>query len=441
MRPAPWYRAVAVFTLLALAAGCASTDLPPISSAGARFQPLADERELWKQAEAEERQLLSQAHLYPDPLLESYLETVVARLNPPRMAANPAIQYRIHVIEDPTLNAFGYPHGSIYVHTGLLARVENEDQLATVLGHEMTHVERRHMLRYERSARNKGIGLAVAAVALDVVATVAEGVAADKGHPGTAFAIDLFSGVVLSLGLELAFVAAIDGYGRGLEDEADQGSFAKVAAAGYRLDEAPKVYETLLEDHGDSRKAEAFFFGSHPRLTERIASSKQYVAAHPATAALDATPADPADPAGDDTFARRIHPVVRDDARLNLEIGRLKVAESELARVRAWMPRDPEARYLEGSLKLAQADEEKDGKARERLRGQAATVFQQAIELDPERPSPYRELGLLFYERGNFRGACRELRRYAELAPATEARGSERAHGILQEMERDGRCE
>jgi predicted Zn-dependent protease len=432
MRPTPWYRAVAVLTLLALTAGCASTNLPPISSAGARFQPLADERELWKQAEAEERQLLGKARLYPDPLLESYLDEVVARLNPPQMAANPAIRYRVHVVEDPTLNAFGYPHGSIYVHTGLLARMENEDQLATVLGHEMTHVERRHMLRYERSARNKGIGLAVAAVALDVVATVAEGVAIDQGHPGAAFAIDLFSGVVLSLGLELAFVAAIDGYGRGLEDEADQGSFAKVAAAGYRLDETPKVYEALLEDHGDTRKAEAFFFGSHPRLTERIASSKRYVATHPTA---------PGGIGGDDTFARRIHPVVRDDARLNLEIGRLKVAESELARVRAWMPRDPEARYLEGRLKLAQADEEKDEKAQERLRGQAATVFQQAIELDPGRPGPYRELGLLFYERGNFQGACRELRRYAELAPNTEARGAERVQDVLQEMAKDGRCE
>src|SRR6185369_18100131 len=109
---------------------------------------------------------------YEDPALESYLQGVVTRMTPKGMAANTAVHYRIRVVEDPTLNAFAYPHGSIYVHTGLLARVENEDQLATVLGHEMTHVERRHMLRFERSARNKETGLAVAAVALDVVTTV-----------------------------------------------------------------------------------------------------------------------------------------------------------------------------------------------------------------------------------------------------------------------------
>ena len=80
------------------------------------------------------------------------------------MAANPAVRYRVRVIEDPTLNAFAYPHGSIYIHTGLLARMENEDELATVLGHEMTHVEDRHMLRYQRSAHNKEVGFTVAAI-------------------------------------------------------------------------------------------------------------------------------------------------------------------------------------------------------------------------------------------------------------------------------------
>jgi beta-barrel assembly-enhancing protease len=432
MRQRPRSRAVALFTLLALTSSCVSTNLPPISSAGARFQPLADETALWEQSRAEEQKLLTKVRLYRDPALEAYLGDVVARLNPPGMAANPALQLQVHVVSDPTLNAFAYPHGSLYVHTGLLARVENEDQLATVLGHEMTHVEGRHMLRYQRSLHNKQVGLEIAAVAVDVVAAGAEWNSFRQGNWGAGVAIDVLSGVIVSLGLELAFLASVNGYGRGLENEADQGGFAKLAAAGYRLSEAPKVYEALLEDRGDAKKVEAFFFGNHPRLTERIASSRQYVAAHAASPAKAASPGDP------DLFARRIHPVVRDDARLNIEIGRFKLAESELARVRGWMPADPEARYLEGRLKLAQAAAEKDGAAQARLQGQAATVFEEAIRLDPKRPSPHRDLGLLYAEKENWKGACRELKRYAELAPDTP--DTERVRFYLLEMKREGHC-
>ena len=84
----------------------------------------------------------------------------------------------------------------------------------------------------------------------------------------------------MGLGLQLAFLASVNGYGRGLETEADDGGFAKLSASGYRLAEAPKVYQALLDDYGEPKKVEAFFFGNHPRLTERIEHSKKYLGAH-----------------------------------------------------------------------------------------------------------------------------------------------------------------
>ena len=162
-------RAIAFLAALALSTACVTTRLPPISNAGSQFRPLEDELKLWELSRDEEKKLRDNVILYQDPLLEEYLEEVTAWLNPAEMAANPEIGYRVRVIEDPTLNAFTYSHGSIYVHTGLLARMENEDQLATVLGHEMTHVENRHMLRHRRSARNKQIGFGIGAVAAAVV--------------------------------------------------------------------------------------------------------------------------------------------------------------------------------------------------------------------------------------------------------------------------------
>lgn len=431
MRRSAVFRAVALATLLLFAVSCASTQLPPISSQGRSFAPLRDEAALWEQSRAEERKLLGDVKLYGDRELESYLEEVVGRLNPPAMASNPAVHYQVRVIEDPTLNAFAYPHGSIYVHTGLLARMEDEDELATVLGHEMTHVEYRHMLRYQRSAHNKAVGLSVAAITASVLLAVAEGDALDHGEWAKAEVLDVFGNLMVGLGLQLAFQASVNGYGRGLEEEADMGGFGKLAAAGYDLHEAPKVYQALLDDLGEPRKAEAFFFGSHPRLSERIAVTQKYVAQH----AGAATAADRAD--REDAFARHIRPVVRDDARLNIDMGRLTLAEAELRKAREWMPSDPETHFLRGRLRLAQATGRSPEEARG-LRREAEDAFRKAIELDPGRPAPHRELGLLLRDREDLRGACVQLRRYQKLAP--DAEDMERIEDAVAALERSGGC-
>ncbi|HEY2294374.1 MAG TPA: M48 family metalloprotease [Thermoanaerobaculia bacterium] len=431
MRRSAVLRAVVLATLLLFAVSCVSTQVPPISSQGSSFAPLRDEAALWEQSRAEEQKLLGEVKLYGDPGLEAYLNEVVGRLNPPAMASNPAIQYRVRVIEDPTLNAFAYPHGSIYVHTGLLARMEDEDELATVLGHEMTHVEYRHMLRYQRSEHNKAVGLSVAAITAAVILAVAEGDAADHGNWATAEALDLFGHVMIDLGLQLAFQASVNGYGRGLEEEADVGGFGKMAAAGYDLREAPKVYQALLDDQGETRKAEAFFFGSHPRLSERIEVTRKYVAQHPGTRISE----DRAD--REDAFARHIRPVVRDDARLNIEMGRLALAEAELKKAREWMPEDPETHFLKGRLRLAQAAGQSPEEAQV-LRREAEDAFRKAIELDAGRPDPHRELGLLLRQRADFRGACVQLRRYQKLAP--DAEDMEEIEDAVAALERDGGC-
>jgi len=423
---------IAILASLALCGlSCATTQLPPISAAGAGFRPLADERELWEESRAEENQLLDHVKVYPDPLLESYLEGVVEHLNPRGMAANPEVRYRVRVIEDPTLNAFAYPHGSLYLHTGLLARMENEDQLATVLAHEMTHVENRHMVRYQRSARNRAIGLTIAAIGALVVLDVLEGDAIDDGHWVRAANLDFFGEVLVDLGLQLAYMASVNGYGRGLETEADEGGFLKVEAAGYDLAESPRVYEKLNEDRGDTRKAEAFFFGSHPRLGERIENSRRYVSSH-------AKAERPAGSRDASIFERRIRPVVRDDARLNLEAGRLALAEEELARVRRWMPDDPELPWLFGHLRQLQAAQESDPQRQEQLRAEAIDSLRTAVRLDVERPSPHRELGLLLYEEKDYRGACRELRHFLELA--SDGDDEEPIHDTVDQLQRDGHC-
>jgi beta-barrel assembly-enhancing protease len=430
MRHGPVFRGVAVLTLAAFTLFCAPTRIPPISSAGAAFQPDRDEQRLWADARAEEKKLRENAPIYNDPLLVDYLESIVHDLNPPGMAANPAIRYRVSVIEDPTLNAFAYPHGSLYVHTGLLARMENEHQLATVLGHEMTHVENRHLLRYQRSARNKQIGLMAAAVAGAIILAGEEADAWREGKYGKAVRTRVLGDLILGLGLQLAFIAAVNGYGRDLEREADEGGFVKMAAAGYDTREAPKVYQALLDDHGQPSKAEAFFFGSHPRLTERIESARAWNMSNEAP-----PPAARRDPT---EFERRIRPVVRDDARLNLEMGRLNLAEDQLNRAMEMMPDDPEARYLLGRLKLARLDGAPDEAAKAQLREEAMAAFRESIRLDANRPGPHREMGLLAYRTGDFETACVAFGHYLELDPKAEDAQTIRDYRL--ELQRAGHC-
>ena len=505
-------RLVATALVALLGASCVSTRLPPVSATGASFEPTADELELWQESRVEEESLRNAVALYDDPLLEDYLDGVAARLTPPAMAANRHIHYRVSVIEDPTLNAFAYPHGPLYVHTGLLARLENEDQLAAVLGHEMSHVEDRHMLRYRRSMQNKQVALMTASIAAAVILSNEEDYQWRQGDWAQAQMVGVLGDVILGLGLQLAFVAAVNGYGRDLEAEADQGGFHKLEAAGYDLAQAPRLYEILLAgSSGDAGRAENYFFGSHPRLVERVASARAYVASHggagtdddrldagradeDGTAALAegredgtmegegdgagtgtvvatvgsggsvddavpagsagrspgggtafvtttlpaAPPADRAPVASDDEFQRRMAPVVRDDARLNLEAGRLDVAEEELDRAARWLAGDAETQVLFARLHLARAVLAVDDAERQDLRLAARDALREAIRLDPDHPFAHRDLGLLLYEDGDPTGACRELGFYLELAP--DAPDADRVDDYLLELRQLGAC-
>jgi len=434
MRTNGWRRPLAVCVLALFVISCATTRLPPISSAGEAFEPLKDERRLWEQAIEEEGKLQENISLYQDPLLVDYLDEIVSRLNPPMMAANPELSYRVSVIEDPTLNAFAYPHGALYLHTGLLARMENEDQLATVLAHEMTHVEGRHMLRHRRSARNKQIGFSIAAITAAVVVAGEVGDSYSQGKYGQAARIGVLSDILVGLGLQLAYMAAVNGYGRNLESEADSGAFDKLVNAGYNPEQAPLVFEALLAEHGDSGKTEAFFFGSHPRLALRIENAEQWLAEHP-DSSRGAEPTGAEDP---ERFWRRIRTVIRDDARLNIEMGRLELAEHELKRALELMPNDPETRLLIGRLRLEQSKSIEGGAEKRQLRDEAMGAFREAVRLDPERAATHRELGLLAFRNEDFVTACVQFRQYIELDPRAD--DAQRIRDYLLELEQDGNC-
>src|SRR5262249_40831649 len=192
-----------------------------------------------------------------------------------RRKRDPPPPPRIAVSRDPTPTALAMPNGKIYIHTGLLSRVENESQLAMILGHEMTHVTNRHALMFNRDAQNKQIWFSALAIAASLGVAVATGNQQSKGNYVSAEGLRTTSNLFLGLGLQLAFIASVNGFGRDLEREADREGMDRMVKAGYDPREAPRVFALLKDDHGDGSKLENFFFGNHPRLDERITNTEE----------------------------------------------------------------------------------------------------------------------------------------------------------------------
>ena len=406
-----------VFVLLVLNA-CATTHLPPF---GATAQPLRlarDEARIWQMSAREQQKLDKSAKIYHDPLLEDYLNRVVRRLVPDEVEKE--VQFTVKVIKDPSLNAFAYPNGRIYVHTGLLARMENEAQLATVLGHEAMHVINRDAVRHFRSTRNKLILANVAAIAGSIAVSAIAGNELEKGNLVTASVISQTAQVMLGLGLQLGLLAAVNGYSRSLENQADAGAMRLLVEAGYDPKEAPKVHALLLKTYGDPTKIENFFFGSHARNQERIAHYEELLHTTYAAAAQDPTRITTTA-----AFARRLRAVVRDNALLDIEAGRYNTAEAALERVLRQQPNDAKAHYYLGELYRRRAQN-----ATDLIR--AVEAYQQAIAHDPKLAGAYRGLGLVQYQRGHKREARTAFERYLQLQP--QAKDREQIEDYLVEL-------
>src|SRR5437879_3309064 len=95
--------------------------------------------QLGKEAAA---QVEKQMEVVRNPELQAYIERIGKRL-----AAQPqagGFPYTFKVVKDPSINAFALPGGPTFVNTGLIAAADNEDQLAGVMAHEISHVALRH---------------------------------------------------------------------------------------------------------------------------------------------------------------------------------------------------------------------------------------------------------------------------------------------------------
>jgi beta-barrel assembly-enhancing protease len=347
----------------------------------------------------EEQQLEQKIKAYEgDPVLGQYLARLVQTLMPAgtRAAGGPSLT--VLVLSDPTLNAFAMPNGRIYVHTGLLACLDNEAQLAMILGHEMTHVANRDAVRFARDTASPP--------ALLTAPTVGSGDAVDAAVLSPA------AGVLLGGRLPLAATAAITGYGRDAEREADAGGMAGLVRAGYDVREGPKVYERLARATKARGGIERFALGNPRFLAERVEDTNRllqtrYASVAPAPRIVPAT----------EEFGPRMRLVTRENARLDIQAGRFALAAAQLDRVLARAPRDAIAQLYYGDLYRLQSQRSHDAAERADQEHKALERYERAAALDPSYADPFRQLGFLYFQQKDTTRARAAFEKYLALKP------------------------
>lgn len=373
---APETAVIAAACALMFSGGCASSDVGRADGVALAQRP-EDEVRLWNRASEMDEIIRHSGFILNAPDAELYLNTLIHRVAPEELA--PGVRLRAKIVLDPTLNAFALPNGSIYVHSGLLAQIENEAQLAAVLCHEVSHAYLRHGLRGKRSADNT---LAVAATL-----TYATG--------GLAGLLSFPMGA-----------SAMAGYSRDLEREADTAGFQRLIALGYDPNEAIAVFRLFEAEISRSKLKQSFFFGSHPRVRERIDSFTQAVAALPKERQSGTKGAEPFLAAN-----RSLFPLT---ARAALSAGDDELALRCIARFHAAGPSTPQSAALH--LEILRRRGSSDDLAL------ALSLAEAYLVAHPDGALLHREKGLLLHKKGDPDAAKPSLRRYLELEPTARDR-------------------
>ncbi len=173
------------------------------------------ERELMANAHEYEEHFLRRGYRYYSPELEELVQRIGKEVSPE--PTDPYIDYRFFLIEAPFPNAFALPDGQVYVTTCMMSILENEAQLAALLGHEVTHTAGHHGILTYRSTRKKLItSLVVGPLTLGVA--------------------------------DIYLTMSILGYSRDLEEEADAVGFETMLDRRYDPREMVHLWELMNQD-------------------------------------------------------------------------------------------------------------------------------------------------------------------------------------------------
>ncbi|WP_105200594.1 M48 family metallopeptidase [Pseudoalteromonas sp. T1lg10] len=157
-------------------------------------------------------------------------------------------KWEVVVFEEDSANAFALPGGHIGVHTGLLKVAQNQDQLATVIGHEVGHVIAEHSNERASQSQMLQTGMQIGAVAMDM---------GEIGYRNEIMA-------ALGLGAQYGVVLP---FSRTHESEADEVGLELMAKAGFEPQQSVALWQNMAQSGGATPPE---FLSTHPAPTSRI---------------------------------------------------------------------------------------------------------------------------------------------------------------------------
>lgn len=203
-----------------------------------------------------------QAPVSYDPLINDYLDQLMIYLARHSDIANQNLS--LVLVKNSSLNAFAVPGGIVGVHTGLFNFAKTEEQLASVLAHELAHLSQRHYARGLEEQKRQKIPTMAALLASLVLLSTSEG---DAG------AAAITATQALAIDQRLRF-------SRLFEQEADRIALKTLARAGLNPAAAAEMFENMLSIGRYSQKAPEFL-QSHPITESRVADVKNRIKDYP----------------------------------------------------------------------------------------------------------------------------------------------------------------
>jgi predicted Zn-dependent protease len=200
----------------------------------------AEEQAIGQQQDAEIR---SQMGVYDDRGLEQYVNEIGQELA--RHSHRPNLPWTFTIVDSPVINAFALPGGYVYITRGILAYLDDESELAGVLGHEIGHVTARHAAQAYTRQAEANIGLTILSIFV----------------PGTRPFADLGAS-----GLSVLFLRN----GREAELEADRLGVEYGSGAGYDPAGVPRFLATLARVDALSDRGMPNWLSTHPDPGARV---------------------------------------------------------------------------------------------------------------------------------------------------------------------------
>lgn len=252
--------------------------------------------------QAEDQQIVASSVVETDPLLNAYVAGIADNLW--NQVARKDVPYSLKILKDSQVNSFATMGGFVYINEGLVDFIQSDDELASVIGHETGHIERRHVITANSKAEILNILFGIASI---------------------------FSPIIYEFG-GLAEAGLMAKVSREDEIQADRYGLQLMSRAGYDPESMVTMMahmSVLQEEHSD---AVSKYLEDHPDPSARVAHLMGYPELDPATV----TPAQTLVQASSDeerarfSFARlRLDQVLKTDPHSSQAL--LELGQSELA--------------------------------------------------------------------------------------------------------------